>query len=95
MQKTYCDRCGAECDNKICRIEGHVHHFTSGRDKMLVGEDEIKPVELCGHCEDAFAQFLGPSFRLNEYGSVKSQPVPEGPYTEDGRAPEMAYDPHP
>lgn len=99
MQKTYCDRCGAECPNKVLRLTGRVSHTTSGRDSEYVGSDELKPIELCAHCEKAFAQFIGPAYRMtHDLNGLGEAAVTEGvyadvvygPFTEDGRAPEVS-----
>ena len=108
MKKFFCDRCGSECKNKALRVHGSVLHFTSDRNKTYAGEDSLEPLELCGHCQDAYAEFMGPAYRIQDCsslreaaqvtvteGAITSANMVYGPYTEDGRAPEVASDPHP
>jgi hypothetical protein len=53
MQKTYCDKCGAECVNYIARMYGSVQHTTSGGEQ--VAEDDIRALELCRGCFEPLA----------------------------------------
>lgn len=71
MQKTVCDRCGAECVNYRARLYGEVQHTTS--DGQVVGEEIVKPLDLCKHCTDHVQADLGlaiASLDKTEYDSA-------------------------
>lgn len=55
MQKTFCDRCGTECVHYSGRLYGHITHFTSQGEE--VGEDSIKPLDLCKGCTEILCEF--------------------------------------
>ncbi len=48
MRRTFCDRCGGECVNTVGHLYGVIEHLTSGGEQ--VGQDELKPVDLCHSC---------------------------------------------
>lgn len=57
MRKTFCDRDGRECEARIGHLHLTVMHQTNKGE--TVGDDEYKPVELCGECIDELVnQFL-------------------------------------
>jgi hypothetical protein len=57
MQKTFCDKCGAECVNYTARFSGIITHTTSQREE--VGEDYLGQKELCKDCTEALAAAFG------------------------------------
>lgn len=62
MRRTYCDRCGNECEARVGHLHLAVMHQTNKGE--AVSHDEFKPVELCGHCTDALTGFIGPELAL-------------------------------
>lgn len=62
MHKVFCDRDGSECEARTGYLHMTVVHRTSQAE--VVGEDEHRPVELCGSCIDQLAAFLGPAFKV-------------------------------
>src|SRR5690348_14937035 len=57
MRKTFCDRDGRECTSRIGYVHIRVAHQTNQGE--TVGDDEYKPVELCGECIDELKAFFG------------------------------------
>jgi hypothetical protein len=81
VRKTFCDRCGAECVNTIGRIWGSVDHQTKAGEH--VGNDELRPTDLCKACMDWVVEALGlklvPVMPLTEDSSARYQPHPPQP----------------
>jgi len=56
MQKTFCDKCGAQCRNLTVHLEGGIRHTTSRGES--VAHDYIRPVDLCKDCADPLIESL-------------------------------------
>lgn len=63
MQKTFCDKCGAECVNYKMIVQGHVEHSTSQGEE--VGEDYLGRRELCRGCGEAMITAFGFTVRVH------------------------------
>jgi hypothetical protein len=80
MRRTYCDRCGNECEARVGHLHFAVIHQTNKGE--TVSHTEYKPVELCGHCTDAVQDFVGEVLSMYEPGpgpdsAMMAHPFPQ------------------
>lgn len=62
-QKTYCDRCGAECPNYRARLSVTEEHSTSKGEPVSEGYME-RQKDLCTHCCKSLEEWFGKSLGL-------------------------------
>jgi hypothetical protein len=72
LTKTFCDRCGGECQNYTASLYGNITH-TTGKGE-IVAEESIEQIQFCHACLDAAAAALGLTIRASHYG-MEDRPV--------------------
>lgn len=87
-QKTYCDRCGAECAYRTGHLHlAEYHRRASGE---TVSQDEYRPFDLCGGCIDEVRAFLGDALVVVHYDqgeNVMARAIPQPFYPPDSPPP--------
>jgi hypothetical protein len=60
--RTFCDRCGEQCQGKIFRVNVCAQEMTNKGEP--VSNDMYQPVDLCGPCGKAYVLTLVPDMRI-------------------------------
>jgi hypothetical protein len=70
--RTFCDRCGEQCQGKIFRVNVCAQEMTNKGEP--VSNDMYQPVDLCGPCGKAYVLTLVPDMRVRGRHDQDSQP---------------------